>query len=449
MTNQIKKIANWISYAGIQPSNTDWEKKQIIFSNRIAFVCFLIMFKSQITYFKIPSLFIIPTINSLVYLSVIFFNSFKKYQIAKAILCYFPAITLVFIGGFQTQGLSIAPSIFFYAVVLIPVVLYGIVELKKTIISVSIIILLYAYYEPITNIIPRDAILMSDNVLENYTIRLVNGIITLLAIIAFFLLNEKMNFTNIQMLQLKLKQQKTSVDDGLNKINELQKQHKLNVQKIEELENLNKQFSAQALRAQIDPHFMFNALNSIQNFILNNDSHAAIKYVSKFGKLMRQTLEGSQKEKVCIDEELDMLKNYLQLEQLRFDNMFDYEIDIDEQLDVTNTEIPSMLLQPFVENAILHGLRHKKEKGFLKIVLLYQFEHILCIIEDNGIGRNASEKINAVRQQHVSTGTNVTKSRLALLQQKIGISNVIYIDLNNEEGTCVGTRVEITIPTEF
>ncbi len=380
MINKIKKIANWISYAGIQPNNSDWEKKQIIFSNRIAFVCFLIMFKSQITYIKIPSLFIIPTINSVVYLSVIFFNSLKKQHIATAILCYFPSITLVVIGGFQTQGLSIAPSIFFYAVVLIPVVLYGTIELKKTIISVSIIVLLYIYYEPITNLIPRDSTLISDNVLENYTIRLINGIITLSAIVAFFLLNEKMNFTNIQMLKLKLQQQKASVEDALSKIKELQKQHKLNEQKIEDLENLNKQFSAQALRAQIDPHFMFNALNSIQNFILNKDSQAAINYVSKFGKLMRQTLESSQKEKVCIHEELDMLKNYLQLEQLRFDKMFDYEFDIDEQLDITNTEIPSMLLQPFVENAILHGLRHKKEKGFLKIVLLYQFEHILCII---------------------------------------------------------------------
>ncbi|MFY8005276.1 MAG: sensor histidine kinase [Chitinophagaceae bacterium] len=338
------------------------------------------MFKSQITYIKIPSLFIIPTINSVVYLSVIFFNSLKKQHIATAILCYFPSITLVVIGGFQTQGLSIAPSIFFYAVVLIPVVLYGTIELKKTIISVSIIVLLYIYYEPITNLIPRDSTLISDNVLENYTIRLINGIITLSAIVAFFLLNEKMNFTNIQMLKLKLQQQKASVEDALSKIKELQKQHKLNEQKIEDLENLNKQFSAQALRAQIDPHFMFNALNSIQNFILNKDSQAAINYVSKFGKLMRQTLESSQKEKVCIHEELDMLKNYLQLEQLRFDKMFDYEFDIDEQLDITNTEIPSMLLQPFVENAILHGLRHKKEKGFLKIVLLYQFEHILCII---------------------------------------------------------------------
>ncbi|MEO8117471.1 MAG: histidine kinase, partial [Bacteroidota bacterium] len=167
-------------------------------------------------------------------------------------------------------------------------------------------------------------------------------------------------------------------------------------------------------------------------------------------KLMRQTLQSSTMEKITIEEELALLKNYLDLEKLRFNNAFDYVFETEENIDAAYTEIPSMLLQPYAENAVLHGLRHKKENGLLRIIFLYQFENILCIIEDNGIGRNASAGINSRRENHQSKGSSVTANRLALLSKngQAG-ARVLYLDLEDELGNATGTRVEITIPLAY
>lgn len=203
----------------------------------------------------------------------------------------------------------------------------------------------------------------------------------------------------------------------------------------------------EGLRSQMNPHFLFNTLNSIQYFITQNDNKSAINYLSKFAKLMRKILDNSRKNKIPIKDEIEAIELYLILEQLRFENKLEYSLSIDESVDETKDEIPSMLIQPYIENAILHGILHKEEKGAVSIAIKKQDNKIYCVIEDNGVGRKKAQEIESQKiKSHQSSGMQITNDRLSILNQKLQTeSSVKIIDLL-ENNIAKGTRVEIIIP---
>ena len=204
-----------------------------------------------------------------------------------------------------------------------------------------------------------------------------------------------------------------------------------------------------ALRLQMNPHFIFNTLNAIQFFIFQNDKLSANKYISMFSKLIRQILINSQQNTILLKDDLVALELYIELELLRFENMFDFKISILPDESVLEYHIPSMILQPYVENAIRHGLIHKKEKGLLQIIVKKEEEgRILCAIEDNGIGRKQAEEIRLkTKPDHQSMGIVITESRLRLINKLYGSEMVINtIDLTDSNGSPSGTRVELIIP---
>ncbi len=202
------------------------------------------------------------------------------------------------------------------------------------------------------------------------------------------------------------------------------------------------------LRQQMNPHFIFNTLNSIQYYMYQHDKLATNIYLTKFSSLMRKVLENSQHTSVPLSEELDALTLYLELESLRFKDKFDYEIQVEEDIDPLLYKVPTMLIQPFVENSISHGLMPKEGKGSIKIDLRLEKEKIICTIEDNGIGREAAQEKKKQRTgNHNSLGTQIVSSRLDLVSALYGTSlKTIYTDLKNENGEPSGTRVELHIP---
>lgn len=202
------------------------------------------------------------------------------------------------------------------------------------------------------------------------------------------------------------------------------------------------------LRQQMNPHFIFNTLNSIQYYMYQHDKLATNNYLTKFSSLMRKVLENSQHTSVPLRDEIDTLNLYLELEKIRFKDKFDYQINIDEEIDTLLYKVPTMLIQPYVENSICHGLMPSEENGLVKIDLKLKKDYISCIIEDNGIGRDASlERKIKNEKNHNSLGTQITNSRLDLVNTLYGTSlKIIYTDLKNESGEPVGTRVEIHIP---
>lgn len=198
-----------------------------------------------------------------------------------------------------------------------------------------------------------------------------------------------------------------------------------------------------ALRSQMNPHFIFNALGSVQLLINTQKTKEANLYLSKFARLLRLILENSSTSDLTLEEEIEALKLYVELEALRF--KFQYEFEIDESLALGDIQIPGMLIQPFVENAIKHGISGKQEEGRLKLGFNRSNGELLCSIQDNGIGRQESQKINREKGNHHSMGIQIIESQLELVkpQKKDRLS---IIDLADSHGTAEGTRVEIRLP---
>jgi hypothetical protein len=203
-----------------------------------------------------------------------------------------------------------------------------------------------------------------------------------------------------------------------------------------------------ALRAQMNPHFMFNAINSIQNFVLKNDSRSAQKYLTKFARLIRSVLENSKHETVWLNKEVEALELYIELEALRASFSFDYEVIIDDSLNAENLFIPPMIIQPYIENAILHGIIPlTSRRGKLLVRFSQEGSVLKCGIDDNGIGRALANEIKLKKQQsHQSMGMNVTQDRITILNQHTHnmLTSVVVLD-KMEGDEAMGTIVEISI----
>jgi len=207
----------------------------------------------------------------------------------------------------------------------------------------------------------------------------------------------------------------------------------------------------QSLRAQMNPHFIFNSLNSINNFILKNDRQQASEYLTKFSKLIRLILQNSQASLITLESELESLELYLDLEALRFEDRFAYKISYPGDLDIEVLKVPPMVIQPFAENAIWHGLMHKEEKGQLDIEIFQENDFLFFRITDNGIGRKkAAEMESKSATKHKSMGLQITAERIAMLQNtKENESPVLINDLVSADGRAAGTEVIIKMPAIY
>jgi hypothetical protein len=204
-----------------------------------------------------------------------------------------------------------------------------------------------------------------------------------------------------------------------------------------------------ALRAQMNPHFIFNCLNSINRYIVKSDNATASLYLTRFAKLIRLILDNSNSKKVLLSNELEALKLYIEMERIRFDNKFDYRIIVDERVHTDSIGVPSLIIQPYVENAIWHGLLHKESNGSLWVKIRMLDENTLeCLIEDNGVGREkAAEFRSKSATGKKSLGMKLTEDRIAVLNQYAQTNaSVEIVDLADGNGTATGTRVVVIIP---
>ena len=228
---------------------------------------------------------------------------------------------------------------------------------------------------------------------------------------------------------------------------------------IEKLENEKKrtilqqeatELEMQALRAQMNPHFIFNSLNSINRFILMNEKAQASDYLTKFSKLVRLILQNSQANLIPLESELESLELYLELESLRFENRFEYKIKMPGEIDISALKVPPLIIQPYVENAVWHGLMHKEEKGKLEIEILQENEYLIFKVTDDGIGRKKSESLSRhTFKTHKSMGLKITAERISILWDRHPDEKdfVTINDLVAPDGSGAGTEVIIKIPT--
>lgn len=234
-----------------------------------------------------------------------------------------------------------------------------------------------------------------------------------------------------------------------NKIKSIEADQQLRKQKAE-LDNISKQLietQLAALRSQMNPHFIFNALNSIKKFVLSNEVENADKYLGKFSKLIRSILSTSQNPNISIEKEIDMLSLYLELEKLRFGKKLNYYIDVDESLKEGSDLIPTMIVQPFVENAVLHGILHKETDGEILISFKNHEHYIEINVSDDGVGRKkAAEIIAAKKKEHTSFGIEIIKKRLQILNSEAETPSGFEIYDLVEDEVAKGTLVKIFVP---
>ncbi|MBE0663374.1 MAG: tetratricopeptide repeat protein [Bacteroidales bacterium] len=200
------------------------------------------------------------------------------------------------------------------------------------------------------------------------------------------------------------------------------------------------------LRSQMNPHFIFNSLIAIQSYFYEHNPEKASDFLAKFADLIRMTLVNSRAEFVVLEKELEMICIYLELQSLRFNNKFIFNITVDENIEAANIRIPPMLAQPFIENAVEHGLRNKKEQGRLSIGFSKNGKSLMVSVEDNGIGREASKHFRK-STEHLSLAVPMINERLGIMSTKFRNKFVMKItDLYDPDGNPAGTRVEITMP---
>jgi LytS/YehU family sensor histidine kinase len=246
----------------------------------------------------------------------------------------------------------------------------------------------------------------------------------------------------LRNLSLKRKREK---DKFLHK---LELQHSENERIKAELIYQKNELQMQALRAQMNPHFIFNSLNSINRFILQNEKTKAMEYLTKFSRLIRLVLQNSQSSLVSLESELEALKIYLELEALHIEQGFSFNINVTSSLGIKDLMIPPLIIQPYTENAIWHGLMHKDQPGHLNINVVEQGDQLCIQIRDDGIGREMSQLLKEKsKRKHESLGLKITNQRIALLDSTDKIRSEVTIqDLTHPGGNPAGTEVVINIP---
>jgi hypothetical protein len=214
------------------------------------------------------------------------------------------------------------------------------------------------------------------------------------------------------------------------------------IKRISDLEQLSR-------KAQMNPHFIFNSLNSIQQYVMDTDVSGANKFISGFSRLIRQTLDFSSKPEISLEEELDYLTNYLEIEKTRLEDAFKWVVNVDEAVDPAEYYIPPMILQPFVENSVRHGLRFRRDKnGVVTITVKRVGDHLVCILEDNGVGRKAAMQYKSISPiNYQSKGLSLTADRITMFNQEHAQKITMQIDdLEDEWRHALGTRVTIKFP---
>jgi hypothetical protein len=232
------------------------------------------------------------------------------------------------------------------------------------------------------------------------------------------------------------------------RLNAEKKNNDLLAQKIE-LEHELHQSVLSSIKSQMNPHFIFNALNTIQSYIYTNEKENASLYLGKFSELTRTILDMSNKERISLAEEINALQLYIDLEQLRFDDKLNYTFEVDKNISTETVFIPSMLIQPYIENAIKHGLMHKKNEWQLSITFLKKINAVEVIVDDNGVGRKASDAINKQKfKKHKSFASGANQKRLEILNKGLNNASISLqiIDKQDNYGNAIGTTLILNIP---
>jgi len=424
-----------VSLVGIHYDLPEHVNRKIILGNRISALAGLLVFILSFLYLDFVPQFLTNLLGSILCFLFILFNYLGKVKFSRIFFTLSVPIFLVIGSSFAPESVKPGLKLAMLSEITVPLVLFGITEKKWMIIGIIYTVACFGIFDFVhfgADVSPDRDYPMHDPLVAQY----LGGLISFSVFIATYIYFQKLNLEAENKLKELLHCSNRQRD-------EIAKQKK-------QLEIHNRELNIRALSAQMNPHFLYNSLNSIQHFLTVNDKTSSLIYLSKFGKLIRQFIDYSDKGMIPLADELKLLNYYLELESLRFASMFRYKLEVENDLLLYNINVPLLLIQTHVENAILHGLLHKEEGDRqLNIFFSQEGEVMRCVIEDNGIGRKGSQRINRNKSTyHHSRGIDLSSQRLTLMYEDKGYENLIdIIDLYNGNHS-IGTRVELRIPFE-
>lgn len=429
-------LTSWdkVSLLGTRDDLPEHLNRRIILGNRIAALAGIVVFIFGFLYIEFVPQFLTHLLGSVLCFLFILFNYFGHVKFSRIFFAISIPFIIIIGSSFAPEPVKPGLKMAMLSSIAIPMVLFGITEKKWMVIGIVHTVFCFSIFDHIDFGITINAN-QNSPFLDPLLVQYLGAVVSFSVFIATYIYFQKLNL------------------DAENKLKKLlhwsnRQRDEIAVQK-KQLEIHNRELNIRALSTQMNPHFLYNSLNSIQHFLTVNDKTSSLTYLSKFGKLIRQFMDYSDKGVIPLADELKLLKYYLELESMRFESMFEYQLKVDEDLLLQNINVPLLLIQTHVENAILHGLLPKEGDRLLKIFFVQENEVMLCVIEDNGIGRDASQKINKNKgAYHRSQGISLSSRRLQLMYEDKGYKNLIEITDLYSDNYVAGTRVELRIPFE-
>jgi Histidine kinase len=424
-----------VSMLGNDPTFSEHLNRKLILGNRIAALAGVLVFSLAFLYIDFWPQFITYLGGALFCFLLLLLNAYGKVNFSRVFFMMSIPTFLAVGGMIAPDAIHSEQKMALISSIIIPLVLFGITEKKWMALGLAwtVVCFVVADFVRLSDFItPTDNILLDPKVVEY-----LGALVSFSIFISTFIYLQRLNLEAEEKL-------KNLLEQSNKQKSEIEKQKA-------QLEEVNRILRIKALTAQLNPHFLYNSLNSIQHFLTINDKTSSINYLSKFGRLIRQFIDYSDKGMIPLQDELTLLRFYLELESLRFGSRFNYQLEADEDLLLYSVDVSLLLIQIHVENAILHGLINKEDDDRrLTIQFKKDGEFMLCEVKDNGIGRYASAKLQQKRKEkYTSLGIAISTQRLKLVYVGYKPEELVKItDLYDESGCPIGTCVELRIPLE-
>ncbi len=430
----ILRFWRFISRLGVDNDMPKSLQQKTILGNQVSFTAGLLTCILSINFIEQPPQAFTYIMGSMMCLLFLIFNGIRRYRLARFTILIVVPILIVIGGYFSTETIRASQKLSLITMIVVPLVLFGITEKRAMYFGLAWTLICILTYDYIHLLVPRAP---QVDTIDPEELRLFESISLLLNFLVFstaFIYLQRLNYNSEWALKKLLTQLKVQNQ-------RIEKQR-------DDLESAYKRLEILNLRTRMNPHFLYNVLNSVQHFITINDKKSGLQHLTRFSRLMRKYLNYNEHGLIVLSEELELLTNYLDLEMLRFEGRFDYVIHVDDAIDCDNTFLPFLLIQPFAENAVLHGLIGRKNKGVLKIDFHKEGLYLICLIEDNGIGRKAAKENNKSRAKE-SKGIELSTKRLKLHYNYTDDQLPVEIlDLAHTNGEARGTAVKVRVPID-
>ncbi|MEM9339412.1 MAG: histidine kinase [Bacteroidota bacterium] len=432
MVSKLKLIWKYFSTVGVDEEMPQDLKRRLILSNQVCFAALLLLVAFLFFLFQNRSQAITYMGGMLLCTAYFLLMGKGKIHLARSMIIIGVPVIVVIMGYFTPPEVKLTQKTSVTNLVIVPLVIYGISEKLSMVLGLVWVMVCYMMYDWVNGLV--DQTYAPYRSLDLYILDYASAGFHFLVVSFAFTYLQRINFQSEASLYNLLTETNAQKDEIASQKNELMRAN-------QKLEILN-------IRTKMNPHFLYNSLNSIQRFITENDKESSLFYLTAFSRVMRSYLYYNDEGMIPLEQEMELLEEYLNLEKMRSSDKFTYRISVAQEVWETEPMIPFLLVQPFVENAVVHGVLNSKEKGTIEVTFAMKDDYLYCTVQDDGIGRVAANEIMEKKEKHQSSqGIELSVKRLRLIYDyPEHIAPIEITDLYSKTKASEGTRVTIRIP---